>query len=256
MGYISSGDWIRYVERLAALNKRAADEMRRYIQRVGFGDINALIDFAYALATKYGEGAAALAAEMYDASAALEGVILEPAIPAATATVKEVSETVQGIVEQSSNEELLSSAVGRLVKLAGADTTLQNAVRDQAEFAWVPNGDTCAFCLTLASAGWRQAGKKTLNNGHATHIHSNCDCAYAVRHTEALNVRGYEPEKYYELYADAPGKTAKDRINAMRREFYAENKSEINAQKRSAYAKRRERNASAAEEINVDNLDV
>jgi hypothetical protein len=38
----------------------------------------------------------------------------------------------------------------------------------------------------------------------------------------------------------------------MRREFYAENKEIINEQKRTAYAKRTERNSSAAEEINVD----
>ena len=37
----------------------------------------------------------------------------------------------------------------------------------------------------------------------------------------------------------------------MRREFYAENKEEINAQKRSAYEKRQELNSSAAEEVDV-----
>lgn len=251
MGYISSGDWIRYVNRLAALSKKAADEMRRYIQRVGFGDTNALIDYAYALATKYGEGTAALAAEMYDATAALEGVFLEPAIPAATATVKEVAETVQGIVEKSRNDEMLSSAVGRLVKLAGADTTLQNAVRDSAEFAWVPVGDTCAYCIMLASGGWRVAGKKTLNGKHATHIHANCNCTYAVRHSSDTNVRGYDPAEYEKLYYGAEGTNYKQRVNSLRREFYAENSERINAQKRDAYAKRREREASAAEELDV-----
>ena len=37
----------------------------------------------------------------------------------------------------------------------------------------------------------------------------------------------------------------------MRREFYNENKEIINEQKRSAYAKRMERNSSAAEEVDV-----
>lgn len=251
MGFVSAGDWVRYVNRLSALDKAASDEMRRFIQRVGYDDTNTLIEFAYALATKYGEGATALAAEMYDATAALEGVFLEPAIPAATATLGEVAETVQGVTNKSHNEEILSGAIGRLVKLAGADTTLQNAVRDQAEFAWVPNGDTCAYCIMLASAGWRKAGKKTLNGTHATHIHANCNCTYAIRHNSETNIRGYRPEEYAAMYYGVDGNTPEQRVNAMRRQFYAENKEQINAQKRSAYAKRIERNSSAAEETDV-----
>ena len=54
------------------------------------------------------------------------------------------------------------------------------------------------------------------------------------------------------MYYDADGRTPQERINALRREFYNENKEIINEQKRSAYAKRVERNSSAAEEINVD----
>jgi hypothetical protein len=56
------------------------------------------------------------------------------------------------------------------------------------------------------------------------------------------------------MYEDAPLRegqraTAKNRINAMRREFYKENKDEINAQKREAYAKRQEElNSSQATE--------
>ena len=79
------------------------------------------------------------------------------------------------------NPENLPSGVSRLVKRAGADTTLHNAVRDGAQWAWVPNGDTCPFCITLASRGWQTASQKLLKNGHAEHIHSNCDCEFAVR---------------------------------------------------------------------------
>ena len=39
----------------------------------------------------------------------------------------------------------------------------------------------------------------------------------------------------------------KDRINAMRRQFYAENRDEINAQKRAAYALRVEHETEDAE---------
>ena len=93
--------------------------------------------------------------------------------------------------------------------------------------------DTCPFCLMLASRGWRRAGKKTLQGGHARHIHANCDCEYAVRFDSNTNVAGYDPEKYLAQYNAANGD-----INAMRRAQYAQNKDKINAQKRAAYAER------------------
>ena len=248
---VSAKDWAAYIKRLSALNAKAAAEMRKYIQVYGFADMDGLIRFAYALATKYGEGAAALSAAMYDAIAELSGQLLEPAIPAATASYGQVARTMQGIANVSENEEMISSAVGRLVKQAGADTTLQNALRDGAEFAWIPSGDTCAFCITLASRGWQKASKAAIRGGHAEHIHSNCDCTYAIRFDSDTNVRGYDPGKYLNMYESADGGTPKEKINAMRREFYAENKEEINAQKRSAYEKRQELNSSEAEEVDV-----
>ena len=270
MRYIPIAAWSRYVNLLAALNKKAADEMRRFIQAHGLTDEQALISFGYGLATKYGEASAALSAEMYDAIAALEKAYVPAAIPAETASYQQVAKTVQGVAKQSQNADMMANAIGRLVKQAGADTTLQNALRDGAEFAWIPAGDTCAFCITLASRGWRRAGKKAIRHGHAEHIHANCDCTYAVRFSDRVNVEGYEPKKYLAMYENAPldkwntpdgkppaghedaeKKTPKNQINAMRREAYAENRLEINAQKRSAYEKRVELNGSAAEEFDI-----
>lgn len=253
---VSANDWAAYIQRLSALNEKAAQEMRDYVAKHGFYDMNALIDFAYALATKYGEGAAALSAAMYDAIAELSGKLFDPAIPAETASYQQVAKTVQGVAKVSRNPEEMGGAVGRLVKQAGADTTLQNALRDGAEFAWVPSGDTCAFCITLASRGWQRASKKAIKGGHAEHIHSNCDCTYAIRFDKDSGVAGYDPEKYLRMYESADGSTPKEKINAMRRDFYAENKEEVNAQKRSAYKKRQELNSSAAEEVNVAKTSV
>ena len=251
MAYISAREWRRYIQRLSALNEKAADEMRKFVQTVGFSDVEELIRYAFAVATKYGEASAALSALMYDATAALEKAFVSPALPAATASFDTVARTVRGIINTSENVEMVSSAVGRLVKQAGADTTLQNALRDGAQFAWIPAGDTCAFCITLASRGWQRASKRAIKNGHAEHIHSNCDCTYAIRFDESVNVRGYDPEKYRSMYDGAEGSTPTEKINSMRRRFYQENKEEINEQKRDAYAKRQELNSSAAEEMEV-----
>ncbi len=80
-------------------------------------------------------------------------------------------------------------------KLASADTLAKNALRDGAEWAWIPSGDTCPFCLMLASQGWVKASKKALKNGHCKHIHANCDCTYAVRFSHDTDVAGYDPDK-------------------------------------------------------------
>ena len=261
MARITSKAWRNYIGILRRVSDRASNEMRARITQLSAqyeaGAItlteykNAAIDYAYALATKYGEAAGAAACEMYDAIAELQGATVPPAVPAQTATMGETAKAVKGTMK-TGNPDIVSDATGRLVKMVGVDTMMQNALRDGAEWAWIPQGDTCAFCLTLASRGWQRASKNAIKNGHAEHIHANCDCTYAVRFDKSLDVEGYDPDKYLEMYEDADGDSPEGRINALRREFYAKNKETINAQKRSAYAKRKERNSSAAEETNVD----
>ena len=123
-------------------------------------------------------------------------------------------------------EEIIAAAIGRLVKRTGVDTTMQNALRDGAQWAWIPSGETCAFCITLASRGWQRASRKAIKNGHAEHIHANCDCTYAVRHSSGSDVAGYDPDRYRRMYDDAEGRSSKAKINALRRQFYAENGTE------------------------------
>lgn len=250
--------WTKYKNLLAQISDKAAEEFRDAVWNangkfggVGLANIdnNELVDFAYALVTKYSEASSAAACVFYDELAELSGAILPPSIPAETADISSVAKAVNF----SKNEELVSGAISRLVKQAGQDTTLQNALRDGAEFAWIPSGDTCAFCIALASRGWQTASKDAIKGGHAEHIHGHCDCAYAVRFNDRTNYEGYNPDKYKEMYDSADGSNPKDKINSMRREAYAENKEEINEQKRIAYGKRVELlNSSKAEEIRVN----
>lgn len=228
---ITEKTWVEYVTRLSRLHETAGQKMADYIAAHGTADTAALIAYAQALVQKYGEGCAELACQMYDALAQASGANLPPAQPAAPAGYEEVARMIRAT---SASPPQMQGGVSRLAKRAGADTTLQNAIRDGAEWAWVPHGDTCPFCITLASRGWQKAGKKTLQNGHAEHIHANCDCAYAVRFDSSTTVAGYDPDKYLEQYQAAGGD-----INAMRREQYARDRDKINAQKRAAYAARK-----------------
>lgn len=229
---ITAKTWNEYITRLSRLNQKAGQLMRQYIDTHGTGDADALITYAAALVTKYGEGSAELACQMYDALAEAANAGVPAAEPAEPADYGEVARMVNATKNQ--NPANLPNGVSRLVKRAGADTTLKNAVRDGAEWAWVPHGDTCPFCITLASNGWQKASSKVLKGGHAEHIHANCDCEFAIRFDHNTTVAGYDPEKYLKQYNAAGGD-----INKMRRVNYAANKERINAQKRAAYAARR-----------------
>lgn len=230
---ITEKTWVEYITRLARLNETAGQKMAEYIAKYGTADTDALIEYAYALVQKYGEGSAELACQMYDAIAAASAAGVPPAVPAAPATYGETARMVDATM---GSPPLLEGGVSRLVKQAGADTTLKNAIRDGAEWAWVPHGDTCPFCITLASNGWQRASKKALKGDHAQHIHAHCDCEYVIRFDSSTTVAGYDPDKYLDQYYAYGGD-----INAMRRAQYAENKDFINAQKRAAYAERKAR---------------
>lgn len=249
MKQIPSKAWLNYVARLAKLNEKAGQLMQAYTEAHETADAAALISYAYGLVTKYGEGSAALACEMYDALAELQGAHVPAAEPAETAEYSDVARMVNATRNSTPQ---LKSGVSRLVKRAGADTTLKNALRDGAEFAWVPSGDTCAFCLTLASRGWQRASRKAIKGGHAEHIHANCDCTYAIRFDPEVNVEGYDPDAYLKAYRDAGSD-----VNELRRIHYAENRERINAQKRAAYAARNEKKLSTTEgksdKIELDN---
>ena len=176
---ISAKTWNEYITRLSRLNQKAGQLMREYIDAHGIADTDGLVAYAYGLVTKYSEGSAELACQMYEALAEAQGVYVPAAEPAATASYGEVARMVSATKDQ--NPANLPNGISRLVKRAGADTTLKNAIRDGAEWAWVPHGDTCPFCITLASNGWQKASQKLLKGGHAEHIHANCDCEFAVR---------------------------------------------------------------------------
>ena len=248
---ISERDWNNYVQRLSKLDKRAGDAMEQYTARYGTEDAEGLIVYANALVTKYGEGSAELAAQMYDEMAAAAGVSVPAAEPAEVASPMEVARAVYGTL---SSPPSMKGAVSRMVKQAGADTTLKNALRDGAEFAWVPGGMGCAFCLTLASRGWQRASKKAIKGGHAQHIHANCRCSYAIRFDSRTNVAGYDPDKYLRMYENAEGDTPDAKINAMRRGQYAADKDSINGQKRAAYAARKELEDKGTKKITIDAL--
>lgn len=229
---ITEKAWVEYITKMSQISQKAADLMQSWVQKNGLENDKALLDYTYALSQHYGQAIGALSCQMYEATAAAQGVIVPTAEVADLPDYGEVAKAVKGTKKQSPNN--IPGTLARLVKQVGADTTLKNAERDGAQFAWVPHGDTCAFCITLASRGWQYKSKKAMRNGHAEHIHAHCDCEYAVRFDGKSTVAGYDPDKYLEEYYDANGD-----INEMRRKRYAQNKDAINARKRELYASKK-----------------
>ena len=220
---LNQANFTAYVKKMHQLNVKAAEEMQKYIDRFGFGNMSALVHQAQYIATKYGEGTSELACLLYDYLAENQRARVLPAEPAPTATLDETWGAVQGSLNEGENK--VADAVSRLVKQAGADTIQMNAARDHAEMAFVPVGQTCAFCMMLASRGWEMAAWNAKN--HAAHIHANCDCQYIVRFHSDEGVEGYDPDRYKKIYYNAdPNGSWKDKLNAIRREQYAEEHSE------------------------------
>lgn len=252
---VSTRIWKNYINGLSKVSDKAKELILNYLEThpiETFEDREALIEYCYGVSTKYGEAAAEFACQMYDAEAQYEGVFLDPAEPAEPSTMEEVAKAVNGTLKYILAAEVTAAAVGRLVKMAGQDSTLKNAIRDKAYYAWIPMGDTCPFCLSIAAEGWQRATAKALAGGHAEHIHGNCDCSYAVKHEKETIYKAYNPDKYEKMYDNAKGDTEEEKLNYMRRKAYAANKERINEQKRTAYEKRKELESPEAEEINVN----
>lgn len=123
---ISAKTWNEYITRLSRLNQKAGQLMRTYIDAHGIANTDDLVAYAYGFITKYGEGSAELACQMYEALAEAQGVYVPAAEPAATASYDEVARMVNATKDQ--NPANLPNGVSRLVKRAGADTTLKNAI--------------------------------------------------------------------------------------------------------------------------------
>ena len=257
MATIAQKEWKQYIAQLRKINDKAVEEFETWvIKNMGYAHIERqkLIDYAYGIATKYGEASAALSSSMYDTIADMSGVSVPAALPAETASYQDVCKTVNGIIKKTGNTKILAQGIGRLVKMAGTDTILSNAYRDRprgkgskkrhsgAKVAWIPSGDTCPFCLMLASKGWQNQTVWGANN-HSEHIHANCDCTYAVKFNDSVDYAGYDPDEYKAIYDNAEGKTRDEKFRSMNRQYRAENKDKINAQKRANYALKSKRGA-------------
>lgn len=234
--------WDRYSARQAAQRRAASSEMEEYVLGGNSTARRAVVSKAAKLAVKHGRSAAALACVWYDQAARAAKAETPKATPVVSANQGRIGALVDKAAPMLAAGDLdgfaraCGVAVANEVKRSASRTMLANARRDGAQFAWVPQGgETCAFCIAVASNGWRYARRGTVED-HADHIHPNCECEFAIRFDGSTEVEGYDPSAYMDVYRDADGATSKDKINAIRRDLYEQNKDRINEQHRERYA--------------------
>ena len=109
---ISAKTWNEYITRLSRLNQKAGQLMREYIDAHGIADTDGLVAYAYGLVTKYSEGSAELACQMYDALAEAANAGVPAAEPAEPADYGEVASMVNATKNQ--NPANLPNGVSRL----------------------------------------------------------------------------------------------------------------------------------------------
>ena len=221
---ISENDWEKYINKLSKISEAASEKMQLFLLQNGTDDFNKIINHAKVLEGKYGTASAELACQMYDEIANASGVHVPSAEMANEATIAEVARAINANRTSLNN---MVRAVSRLVKQREADTMLHNAKRDRAEFAWIPHGDTCPFCLVIASKGWQTASEETIKGNHAEHIHANCNCEFAIRFNNNTEFEGYNPDELREIYDSAEGGSSKEKINYLRRKMYARSKEHV-----------------------------
>ena len=234
----------RYSARQAAQRKVAADEMAAFVlENLETATYPEIVAAGTRIAARRGRASAALASVWYDRIAREAGADVPKAVPYTVANRERIGAQVANAwgLRTAGDADGFATACARAVsnevKRSGSRTMMNNAARDGAEFAWVPQGsETCAFCITLASNGWQRASKSTVAGDHADHIHPNCECEFTIRFDKDGGVAGYNPKGYEDIYKDADGRKSDDKINAIRRDMYEQNKDKINAQHRERYA--------------------
>lgn len=190
------------------LKQAAIDEFMEYVHE-GM-TVDEVVDIAAQVAYKYSMLGEELGAQWYDLCSQLAG------IDADDAYLPEVD--AQGIAQRASTvaksggdvksvfNEFLSNQIQESIRRTGTANLWRDYERGLTPGKWarVTVGDTCAWCLMLASQGaWYLTEKSALTSKHGGNYHQNCNCI-AVYHADPESISGYTKlEEYKQMYYDA-----------------------------------------------------
>lgn len=169
-----------------------------------------LVDVAASIAAKYSFYGCELGAQWYDLCSQAAGLDVDPAEygdPDPDA-MRQRAEAALENVEPTDAPKLntfLQDLINDSIRMTGYDNLWRDYERGMCGGKWcrVPVGDTCAWCLMLASQGAWYLTEKSAIGADPGHYHSRCDCV-AVYHADAESIAGYRNlERYKETYYNA-----------------------------------------------------
>lgn len=221
----------------ASINTLTADMRPRLaeaLMAIDLSDVatarDAIIDVMEAFCLTYTDMAAVLGSEFYDSLREAQvgdrmGALAESGrdYKATEGAVRALMQiVVDGKPREMFEEQLLDRADAEIRRAANM-CVARNAKRDRlkVKYARVPyGGETCGFCIMLASRGAVYRDEEA-----ASHAHANCDCR--VVPDFGGGIEGYDPDAYYDMYQH-PEKypELRDARNARRREMRAQRKAE------------------------------
>lgn len=180
-------------------------------ERNGGGDVAALREAAYeaidGVLVYYADTcAAARAAEYYDAVRKAQG--FPGSYSAVAESLRNPEATLEalrglvGKVAEGKAQTFLTLCLQRVdseTRRAANKCVAYNATKDPAKpwYGRVPRGETCGYCLMLASFGFYA---KTV--AAAEHSHPNCDCRIVPGFPGKTRVKGYNPDGMFRRYND------------------------------------------------------
>lgn len=160
---------------------------------------------------------------------------------AVAAANREIDKLFDGKVDTNKLVSLLHDVVTDQVYSQSRDIIIVNILDDDVGgdkngYARVPVGDTCAFCIMLASRGFVYASKRSATyTKEGEKYHPNCNCV-AVPFHKAQSIPGYQDilDKYDKMYRDADNARRSGDIPDELKTHIRETKKEHNA-KHEAY---------------------
>ena len=166
------------------------------------------------LVGKYGEIAAALAADMFRLQAEVLGIKARLEV-ADGVNPDRANARANWALTQPDQFGNLVVLLDELVKQPYRSTFQDSAVKSGAAWARVPSGsEACAFCLMLASRGAVYHTKQTAG-GRGKKFHGGCGCAVVLVRDERDYPPGYDPDGLYQDYLNARAASASDSTSSI-----------------------------------------
>lgn len=211
MATIARSTLVKYTDTLEQLSTGAQEALATQLETLDYSDmtaaINDIVDIMEDLCSQTSSVSAEVASGFYDGMSQLQTGQGYDARSFTGHVPQATEKAVRGIVQQGVDGDLKGMA-GQLmkridyeVKKAAGETVMQNARRDsrRPRFARVPGGgETCDFCIMLASRGF--VYRSEASAGELNHYHANCRCRIVPGFGDNPSVAGYDPDYYLQLW--------------------------------------------------------